>query len=92
MKSILVILNKLSKGNLKRFDNIKSVDAYQYRRIRVPNNSRYIRITTTTKEKPIDLYIHHFRIPTHCTIKNIKYTNCRSVALAPAAMNKSYRP
>ena len=66
---------------------IKSVDAYQYRRIRVPNNSRYIRITTTTKEKPIDLYIHHFRIPTHCTIKNIKYTNCRSVALAPAAMN-----
>ena len=27
-KSILVILNKLSKGNLKRFDNIKSVDAY----------------------------------------------------------------
>ena len=27
-KSILVILNKLSKGNLKKFDNIKSVDAY----------------------------------------------------------------
>ena len=66
---------------------IKSVDAYQYRRIRVPNNSRYIRITTTTTEKPTDLYIHHFRIPTNCTIKNIKYTNCRSVALAPAAMN-----
>ena len=25
---LLVILNKLSKGNLKKFDNIKSVDAY----------------------------------------------------------------
>lgn len=27
-KSILVILNKLSRGNLKKFDNIKAVDVY----------------------------------------------------------------
>lgn len=66
---------------------IKSTDGYQYRRIEVPEDARYIRVTTLTTETPVDLYIHYFRVPTNCTIKNIKFENCRSVALAPMAMN-----
>lgn len=66
---------------------IKSTDGYQYRRIEVPEEARYIRITTLTTETPTDLSIQYFRIPTNCAIKNVKFENCRSVALAPAAMN-----
>lgn len=66
---------------------IKSTDGYQYRRIEVPKEARYIRITILTTETPNDLSIQYFRIPTNCSIKNVKFENCRSVALAPAAMN-----
>lgn len=66
---------------------IKSTDGYQYRRIEVPEEARYIKITILTTETPTDLSIQYFRIPTNCAIRNVKFENCRSVALAPAAMN-----
>lgn len=66
---------------------IKSTDGYQYRRIEVPEDARYIKITILTTEIPTDLSIQYFRIPTNCSIRNVKFENCRSVALAPAAMN-----
>ena len=66
---------------------IKSIDAYQYRRINVPVNSKYIRITILNIAYPTDLFIEYFRIPTHCSFKNINYENCRCVGMAPAAMN-----
>ena len=66
---------------------IKSTDGYQYRRIEAPENAKYIKITTLTTDKPNDLYIHYFKVPTNCYIKNITFENCRSVGLAPGAMN-----
>lgn len=65
---------------------ISSVDSYQYRRIAIPHNSKYIRITILSEDYPTDLSIQLFRIPTHCAFKNIKFENCRAVGLAQGAM------
>lgn len=65
---------------------IKSVDAYQYRRVGVPLNAKYMRVTILNKAYPNNLSIQYFRIPTHCSFKNVKYENCRCVGSAPAAM------
>ena len=65
---------------------IKSVDAYQYRRVGVPLNAKYMRVTILNEAYPDNLSIQYFRIPTHCVFKNVKYENCRCVGSAPAAM------
>lgn len=65
---------------------IKSIDSYQYRRIAVPKNSKYMRVTILNTAYPTNLSIQYFRIPTHCSFKNIKYENCRCVGMAPNAM------
>nr|DAM72670.1 MAG TPA: glycoside hydrolase family protein [Caudoviricetes sp.] len=65
---------------------IKSVDAYQYRRVGVPLNAKYMRVTILNEAYPDNLSIQYFRIPTHCAFKNVKYENCRCVGSAPAAM------
>ena len=67
-------------------DFIQSVDGYQYRRIAIPNSSKYIRVTILNEDYPTDLSIQYFRIPTHCAFKNIKFENCRAVGLAQSAM------
>ena len=65
---------------------IKSVDAYQYRRVGVPLNAKYMRVTILNEAYPTNLSIQYFRLPTHCSFKNVKYENCRCVGMAPAAM------
>ena len=65
---------------------LKSIDSYQYRRISVPLNAKYMRITILNEAYPTNLSIQYFRIPTHCSFKNVKYENCRCVGMAPAAM------
>lgn len=65
---------------------ISSIDSYQYRRISIPNDSKYIRVTILSQNYPTDLSIQLFRIPTHCAFKNIKFENCRAVGLAQGAM------
>lgn len=65
---------------------IKSVDGYQYRRIGIPKNAKFMKVTILSTDKPTDLSVQLFRVPTHCLFKNIKFENCRSVGLAPAAM------
>lgn len=65
---------------------IKSVDAYQYRRVGVPLNAKYMRVTILNEAYPTNLSIQYFRLPTHCAFKNVKYENCRCVGMAPAAM------
>ena len=65
---------------------LKSIDSYQYRRISVPLNSKYMRVTILNESYPTNLSIQYFRIPTHCSFKNVKYENCRCVGMAPAAM------
>lgn len=66
---------------------IKSINSYQYRRILIPEQSKYMKITILNSETTDQLSITHFRIPTHCAFKNIKYENCRCVGAAPFAMN-----
>lgn len=64
----------------------KSIDSYQYRRIGIPKNSKYMRITILNESYPTNLSIQYFRVPTHCAFKNINLINCRCVGMAPAAM------
>ncbi len=45
-----------------------------------------MRITILNESYPTNLSIQYFRIPTHCSFKNVKYENCRCVGMAPAAM------
>ena len=66
---------------------IKSIDTYQYRRIAVPPNTKYMRVTILEEAYPSSLSIQYFRVPTHCAFKNIKFENCRCVGLAQSAMN-----
>lgn len=65
---------------------IQSINGYLYRRIKVPSNSKFFRITLTTKVFPSNLSIFYFKLPTHCTFKNINHINCRCVGLAQGAM------
>ena len=65
---------------------IKSTDAYQYRRIAVPFNSKFMRVTILNEAYPTNLSIQLFRISTHCSFKNVKHENCRCVGMAQAAM------
>ena len=65
---------------------ISSVDGYQYRRIAVPSNAKYIKVTILAENYPTDLSVQLFRVPTHSSFKNIKFENCRAVGLAQSAM------
>lgn len=65
---------------------IGSVDSYQYRNVRVPKDSKYMRVTILAENYPKDLSVQLFRVPTHCSFKNIKFENCRAVGLAQAQM------
>lgn len=65
---------------------IQSIDGYQYRRFAVPKGTKFIKVTILSTDKPTDLSVQLFRVPTHCAFKNIKFENCRAVGLAPAAM------
>ena len=65
---------------------IKSIDSYQYRRIGVPSNSRYLRVTILNESYPTNLSVQYFRVPTHCSFNNVNFENCRCVGLAQSAM------
>lgn len=65
---------------------IKSTDAYQYRRVGVPSNTKFMRVTILNESYPTNLSIQLFRIPTHCSFKSIMFDNCRCVGLAQSAM------
>jgi len=45
-----------------------------------------MRITILNESYPTNLSIQYFRIPTHCSFKNINLSNCRCVGMASAAM------
>ena len=66
---------------------IKSIDSYQYRRIRIPKGSKYIKVTLLSSTISNDLAIYYFALPYHCTISNIEFNNIRCVGLAQSAMN-----
>lgn len=66
---------------------LKSTDGFIYRRIRVPSNAKYTKITILNVIYPTSLCLYYFRVPTHCSFKNIKLENCRCVGLAQSAMN-----
>lgn len=65
---------------------ISSINGYQYRKILIPTNSNFLRVTILNEAYPTNLTINLFRIPTHCSFKNIIHENCRCVGMAQAAM------
>ena len=65
---------------------IKSVNSYQYRRLRVPDNALYVRTTILNSIAPTNLSYQYFRVPTHCEFRNLKIDNCRCVGMAQAQM------
>ena len=66
---------------------IHSVDGYQYRKVRVPNNAKFIKVTLLGVVYPTDLSIHLFRNPLHCSYKNVVIDNSRCVGMALKQMN-----
>lgn len=66
---------------------IKSTDAYQYRRVAVPTNAKFMRVTILNESCPTNLSIQYFRVPINCELKNLKLDNCRCIGIAPQAMN-----
>ena len=65
---------------------IKSTNAYQYRRIRVPDNAWYARYTLLGLSTISNLSYQYFNVPTHCVFRDIKIDNARCVGCAPAQM------
>ena len=65
---------------------IKSINAHQYRRIRVPDNAWYARYTLLNLTVISTLSYQYFNVPTHCTFRDIKIDNARCVGCAPAQM------
>ena len=65
---------------------ISSADSYFYRRIRVPDGAKYMKVTILEESYPTDLSVQYFMVPTHCSFKNIKFENNRCVGLAQSAM------
>lgn len=66
---------------------IKSTDAYQYRKVRVPNKTKYIKVTLLNNIISSDLTVYLFSVPHHCSINNLEFNNVRAVGLAQSAMN-----
>ena len=65
---------------------ITSINGYQYRKVLIPTNSNFLRVTILNEAYPTNLTVNLFRIPTHCSFKNIIYDNCKCVGMAQAAM------
>lgn len=68
---------------------LQTIKAIQYRKIRILDNAKYIRVTLDKSESTnsIDLQATNFYTTTNCAFKNIKYINTRACALAPTAFN-----
>ena len=65
---------------------IKSVNAFKYRRVRVPDGGWYVRTTILYPINCNHLSYQYFNVPTHCQFKDIKIDNARCVGCAPAQM------
>ena len=70
----------------KNKNYIKSVNGYQYRRVRIPDNAYLVRTTILNAIAPTTLTYQYFNVPTHCEFKNIKVDNARCVGVAPSQM------
>ena len=67
----------------------KYYEAYNkiYRRVGVPSNAKFMKVTILNEAYPTNLSIQLFRLPTHCTFKDLYLENCRAVGMAPQGMN-----
>ena len=65
---------------------IKSINGYLYRKVKIPANSYYLRMTILSTDLPKNLSIQLFRVPINCSFKNIIFNNCRAIGMAPQAM------
>ncbi len=67
---------------------IRTVEGWQYRRMRIPPGSMTMRVTVYSKEDLPDglLKVNLFRYPWNCSYENLFILSARCVGMAPAAM------
>lgn len=69
---------------------IETITTQEYRHIRIPNDSKYLRITLIGSDFVPAITYHQlqdFKKPINCTIKNIDFEDTRTCALAPCQLN-----
>lgn len=68
---------------------IKSIDAFQYRIIRIPENAVNMRLSVIASDPASlkgSMTVNSFKIPWNCSFKNLKLTLVRCVGMAQSAM------
>lgn len=65
---------------------LKSINAFKYRAVRIPDGAVFVRTTILYPVNCNHLSYQFFNVPTHCQFKNIKIDNARCVGCAPSQM------
>jgi len=70
---------------------METVTGYQFRKMAIPTGAKYIRVTVKGVNLPTDAYSSIYVYAKHLTdyleVKNIKFENTRTCALAPSTCN-----
>lgn len=67
---------------------IISIDSYQYRIVKIPKDSYFLKITIlNSSSDTTGLTINSIQGPRHCAFKNNKFNNVRCVGYSPFKMN-----
>ena len=67
---------------------LKTVDGEQYRRVKIPNDAEFVRVTVWSwnENKEQRFQTNFFKVPQNCVFENIYVQNARCVGVAPSAM------
>ena len=65
---------------------IKSINAFKYRAVKIPDGAVFVRTTILYPINCNHLSYQFFNVPTHCEFRNIKIDNARCVGCAPSQM------
>lgn len=65
---------------------LKSINAFKYRAVRMPDGAVFVRTTILYPVNCTHLSYQFFNVPTHCEFRNIKIDNARCVGCAPSHM------
>ena len=66
---------------------LETIDSVQYRRVRIPENAHFARVTVWAAGKIKDhVSSNFFRVPQNCSYENLLIQNARCVGMAPSGM------
>lgn len=83
---------KTSLGKIHFYDEnynfIETKIVQQYRKVRIPNNTKYIRASVYhNNPKDVAFQCFHMKSPYNCAFKNVHFENTRTCAIAFTTMN-----